>query len=82
MDTDVLLTLLEALADAQITAGPGSAGGHVKAKPPIFSGKKKDWRLFKIQLQAYLSTLGLEGVLEDTFEKELPPQQDLVLNVT
>ena len=33
-----------------------------------------------MQLQAYFSTLGLEGVLEGTFDQELPPQQDTVLD--
>ena len=41
-----------------------------------------DWPLFKMQLFAYLSTLGLEGVLEDSFEKELPARQDTVLDAT
>ena len=50
-----------------------------KIKLP-FSGKKKDWPMFKMQLQAYLSTLGLEGVLEESFEKELPARQDTVLD--
>ena len=83
IDTNALLALVEALADAQITAAAGgsSARGYVKARPPSFSGKQKDsWSLFKMQLLAYLSTLGLEGVLEVTFDKELPPQQDTVLD--
>jgi len=35
-----------------------------------------------MQLQAYLSTLGLEDVLEERFEKKLPARQYSVLNVT
>jgi len=30
-------------------------GGYIKSKPPTFSGKKKDWPLFKMQLVAYLA---------------------------
>ena len=84
LDTNALLALVKALADAQIAAAAGlsSAGGYAKVRPPSFSGKQKDWPLFKMQLQAYLSTLGLEGVLEETFDKEIPPRQDLVLDVT
>ena len=68
LDTNVLLALVKSLADAQITATTGAslAGGYVKVKTPSFSGKQKDWLLFKMQLQAYLSTLELEGVLEET----------------
>ena len=84
LDTNAILALVKALADAQIAATTGvhSAGGYIKARPPSFSGKQKDWPLFKMQLLAYLSTLGLEGVLEDSFEKELPARQDTVLDVT
>ena len=35
-----------------------------------------------MQLLAYLSTLGLEGVLEESFNQELPARQDSVLDVT
>ena len=44
IDTNVLLALVKALADAQIaaTTGASSAGGYVKGKPPSFSGKQKD----------------------------------------
>ena len=84
LDTNAILALVKALADAQIaaTTGAHSAGDYVKARPPSYSGKQKDWPLFKMQLLAYLSTLGLEGVLEDSFEKELPARQDTVLDVT
>ena len=82
MDTNALLALVKALADAQIVAGPSSAGGYVKGKSPIFSGKKKDWPLFKMQLQAYLLTLGLESVLEETLDQEPLPQQESVLDET
>ena len=59
LDTNALLALVKALADAQITATAGahSVGGYVKARPPSFSGKQKDWLLFKMQLLVYLSTL-------------------------
>jgi len=52
IDTLALLALVKALADAQIaaTAGASSAGGYVKAKPPSFSQKQKDWPIFKMQL--------------------------------
>ena len=80
VDNNALLVLVKALADAQIRAGPSTAGGYIEAKPPSFSGKKKDWPLFKMQLQAYLSTLGLEGVLDESFEKKLPARQDKVLD--
>jgi hypothetical protein len=82
IDNDALLALVKALADSQLAMGGSTAGGYVKAKPPSFSGKQKDWPLFKMQLLAYLSTLGLEGVLEETFDKELPERQDSVLDVT
>ena len=52
MVLNVLLALVIALADAQLVAGTGSSGDYVKVKPPSFSGKKKDWLLFKMQLQA------------------------------
>ena len=75
IDTNAFLALVKALADAQIAAvaGGSSAGGYVKVKPPSLSGKQKDWPLFKMQLQAFLFTLGLYGVLEETFDAELPP---------
>ena len=78
IDNNALLALVKALADAQIAAAAGgkSAGGFVKARPPSFSGKQKGWPFFKIRLLAYLSTLGLEGVLEETFDKEIPAGQD------
>jgi hypothetical protein len=84
IDNNALLALVKALADAQIAtaAGGNSAGGYIKARPPSFSGKQKDWPFFKMQLLVYSSTLGLEGVLEETFDKELPARQDTVLNAT
>ena len=84
IDTNVLFSLAKAFADAQIAAAAGgsSAGVYVKARPPSFSRKQKDWPLFKMQLLAYLSTLGLEGVLEESFNKELPARQDTVLDAT
>jgi len=68
------LALVKALADAQIAAAAGgsSAGGYANAQPPSFSGKQKDWPPFRMQLLAYLSILGLGGVLGETFDKELP----------
>jgi len=78
IDTNALLALVKALANAQIAAvaGGNSVGGYVKTRPPSFSGKQKGWPFFKIRLLAYLSTLGLEGVLEETFDKEIPAGQD------
>ena len=76
------LALVKMLADTQIALGPSLAGGYVKAKPPSFSGMKKGWPLFKMQLQACLFSLRVNGVLEDTFDQELPPQQDTVLDET
>ena len=58
------------------------AGVYVKAKPSSFSGKKKDWLLYKMQLQVYLLILGLEGVVEETSKQELPQQQHSVLDTT
>ena len=43
---------------------------------------KKGWPLFKMQLQACLFSLRVNGMLEDTFDQELPPQQDTVLDET
>ena len=84
LNNNALLALVKALADAQIAAAAGGnlAGGYVKARPPSFSGKQKDWPLFKMQLLVYLSTLGLEGVLAEPFDKERPAQQDTVLNAS
>jgi len=50
IDTNALLALVKALADAQISAAAGGnlAGGYVRARPPSFSGKQKDWPLFKM----------------------------------
>jgi len=56
------MALVIALTEAQFATRTGSARCYVKAKIPSFSGKKKDWLLFKMQLQAYFPTLGLEGV--------------------
>ena len=81
VDTNVLLSLFKAFADAQIAAWMGLVSGYLKVKLPSFSGKKQYWPLFKMQLQAYSSTFGLEGVLEETFEKDLLQQQYLVLDV-
>ena len=74
IDTNALLALVKSLADAKIVAATGgsSAGGYANAQPPSFSGKQKDWPPFRMQLLAYLTTLGLQGVLEETFDKELP----------
>ena len=69
VNNDTLLALLKAVTEAQIATGSSVAGGYVKAKPPSFSGKQKDWPLFKMQLLAYLSTLGLEGVVEELLSK-------------
>ena len=54
LDNNALLALIKALADAQIaaTTGTHSAGGYVETRPPSFSGKQKDWPLFKMQLLA------------------------------
>jgi hypothetical protein len=82
VNNDTLLALLKAVTKAQIATGSSAAGGYVKAKPPSFSGKQKDWPLFKMQLLAYLSTLGLEEVLDAVFDKELPARQDTVLDKT
>ena len=82
VDTNPLVALVEALADAQIVAGWSLAGVYVKAKPSSFSGKKKDWLLSKMQLQVYLLILGLEGVVEETSKQELPQQQYSVLDTT
>ena len=38
--------------------------------------------LSKMQLQVYLLILGLEGVVEDTSNQELPQQQHSVLDTT
>ena len=45
IDNDALLALVKALAESQLAMGGSSAGGYVKAKPPSFSGKQKDWPL-------------------------------------
>ena len=78
VNNDTLLALLKAVTKAQIAAGSSAAGGYVKAKSPSFSGKQNNWPLFKMQLLAYLSTLGLVEVLEELFDKELPAKQDTV----
>ena len=54
VNNDTLLALLKAVTEAQIAAGSSAAGGYVIAKPPSFSGKQKDWPLFKMKLLAYL----------------------------
>jgi len=53
---------------------------YVKATLPSFSGKQEDWSLFKMLLQAYLSTLRLESILEETFDMELPDVQATILD--
>jgi len=79
LDTNALLALVKALADAHHSNGrkASSAGDYVKVKPRSFSGKQEDWPLFKMRLQAYLSILGLEGVLEETVDKELAIQDNV-----
>ena len=71
VDANQLVAAL--IQQLQGTSSPSSGiGGYVKSKPPTFSGKKKDWPLFKMQLVAYLAGLGLEGVLEEAFDTMLP----------
>ena len=53
-----------------------------QSKTAIFLGKKKDWPLFKMQLQAYVPIFGLQGVLEERFDKDFPARQDYILDVT
>ena len=55
-------------------------GGYVKSKPPSFSGKQKDWPLFKMQSVAYLATLGLEFILEEAFGSQMPATQATTLD--
>ena len=55
-------------------------GGNVKTKQPSFSGKKKDWPLFKMQMIVYLATLGPEGVLAEAFDSQMPTTQATVLD--
>ena len=52
-----------------------TSSGNVKAQVHTSSGKKKDWSLYKMQMQAYLVTLSLEGMLEEAFGQQLPATQ-------
>ena len=79
---DLIAQLVAQLQGASIAGNLNGQGpsGNVKAKVPTFSGKKKDWPLYKMQMQAYLATLNLEGVLEEAFEQQLPATQATVLD--
>mgnify|MGYP000067415656 CR=1 FL=1 len=79
MDANQLVAaLIQQLQGAASTSS--GIGGYVKSKPPSFSGKKKDWPLFKMQLVTYLATLGLEGVLEEGFDNLFPAAQATLLD--